>query len=102
MGHDLAEALRTALTAAGAGSRERQAAASRVFRGWRTDEAERRLRSLALSSYHSALRQVLDSHGRQWRWRSAGRMCAACRAAAEAGHQLPPVHRDCDCTIVPA
>lgn len=101
MGQDLADALRSALDNAGPGSRERQAAVSRVFRGWRTDEAERRLRHLALSSYHHSLRTVLDDHGREWKWESAGRLCATCRAAAEAGHQLPPVHRDCQCTIVP-
>lgn len=101
LGQDLADALRTALDNAGSGSRERLAAVSRVFRGWRTDEAERRLRHLALSSYHHSLRDVLDDHGREWKWQAAGRLCATCRAASEAGHQLPPVHRDCQCTIVP-
>jgi DivIVA domain-containing protein len=101
LGQDLAGALRAALDNAGPGSRERQAAVSRVFRGWRTDEAERRLRHLALSSYHHSLREVLEDHGRAWKWQAAGRLCATCRAASEAGHQLPPVHRDCQCTIVP-
>lgn len=101
LGQDLAGALRAALDNAGPGSRERQAAVSRVFRGWRTDEAERRLRHLALSAYHHSLREVLDDHGREWEWQAAGRLCATCRAASEAGHQLPPVHRDCQCTIVP-
>ncbi|HSJ35899.1 MAG TPA: DivIVA domain-containing protein [Acidimicrobiia bacterium] len=101
MGQHLADAIQSALGSAGPGSRERQAAVSRVFRGWRTDEAERRLRHLALSSYHHSLRAVLDDHQRQWHWKAAGRLCATCRAASEAGHQLPPVHRDCQCTIVP-
>lgn len=101
VGQDLANGLRSALENAGPGSRERQAAVSRVFRGWRTDEAERRLRHLALSSYHHSLRTVLDDRGREWKWESPGRLCATCRAAAESGHQLPPVHRDCQCTIVP-
>lgn len=101
MGQNLADALQSALGSAGSGSRERQAAASRVFRGWRTDEAERRLRHLALSSYHHSLRAVLEDHQRGWHWKAAGRLCATCRAASEAGLQLPPVHRDCQCTIVP-
>jgi DivIVA domain-containing protein len=100
LGHDLARALTAAVEGAGSGARERQAAASRVFRGWRTDEAERRLRLLAHSAYHHTLRAVLDQHERQWKWQAAGRLCATCRAAAEAG-ELPPAHRDCNCTIVP-
>lgn len=100
LGHDLARALSAAVEGAGSGARERQAAASRVFRGWRTDEAERRLRLLAHSAYHYTLRTVLDQHQREWTWRAAGRLCATCRAAAEAG-ELPPAHRDCNCTIVP-
>lgn len=101
LGRDLAQALTAAVEGAGPGARERQAAASRVFRGWRTDEAERRLRLLAHSSYHYTLRTVLDQHDREWKWQAAGRLCATCRAAAEAG-ELPPAHRDCNCTIVPA
>lgn len=100
LGHDLAQALTAAVEGAGSGARERQAAASRVFRGWRTDEAERRLLLLAHSAYHETLRTVLDQHQREWTWRAAGRLCATCRAAAEAG-ELPPAHRDCNCTIVP-
>ncbi|MFO7292305.1 MAG: DivIVA domain-containing protein [Actinomycetes bacterium] len=101
VGVELAEALVAALESAGSGSRERQAAASRVFRGWRTDEAERRVRAYALASYHHALRQALEQQERAWQWLPAGRLCPACRRAAEEGGSVPPAHRDCSCTIVP-
>lgn len=47
----LAKAVEGALDDAGDGQRARQAAASRVFRVWRTDEAERRIRELAIRAY---------------------------------------------------
>ena len=101
VGVELAEALVAALESAGAGSRERQAAASRVFRGWRTDEAERRIRAYALASYHHALRHALEQQDRAWTWLPSGRLCPVCRRAAEEGGAVPPAHRDCGCTIVP-
>jgi DivIVA domain-containing protein len=54
---DLAEAVSQALTKAGDGQRERQSAASRVFRVWRTDEAERRVRDIALKAYEIGLEE---------------------------------------------
>jgi hypothetical protein len=48
---DLAVAVSGALEKAGTGPRERQSAASRVFRVWRSDEAERRIRDIALRGY---------------------------------------------------
>lgn len=98
---DLTAAVAVAVHSAGAGSRERQAAASRVFRGWRTDEAERRIRAFALTSYHEALRHALENQDHSWRWISSGRLCPVCRSAAEAATDVPPAHRDCSCTIVP-
>lgn len=100
MGTDLAQALRSSLQTSGEGSRERSAAASRIFRGWRTDEAERRIRSMALASYHGALRAALERNERDWDWVPSGRLCPTCRAAADAGETVPPAHRDCSCTIV--
>lgn len=47
----LSSAVTKALEEAGVGQRERQAAASRVFRVWRTDEAERRVREMAIRAY---------------------------------------------------
>lgn len=52
---DLAEAVGRALEKAGDGQRERQSAASRVFRVWRSDEAERRVRDIALKGYEAGL-----------------------------------------------
>ncbi|MFP3915209.1 MAG: DivIVA domain-containing protein [Actinomycetota bacterium] len=101
-GQALVEALEGALEDAGDGARERQSAVSRVFRGWRTDEAERRVRDVALLAYHSALRQALESRGRSWHWTAYGRMCSTCQKAAESQETVPPAHRDCQCTIVPA
>jgi DivIVA domain-containing protein len=52
---DLAAAVGAALDGAGEGSRERQSAVSKVFRVWRSDEAERRLRDLALLGYETGI-----------------------------------------------
>lgn len=51
----LASAVTTALGKAGDGPRERQSAASRVFRVWRSDEAERRIRDIALLAYEEGI-----------------------------------------------
>lgn len=52
---DLTSAVSAGLEKAGDGARERQAAASRVFRVWRSDEAERRIRDIALRGYEAGL-----------------------------------------------
>lgn len=52
---DLASAVTTAIDNAGNGTRERQSAASRVFRVWRSDEAERRIRDIALAAYENGI-----------------------------------------------
>lgn len=52
---DLARAVVDALDKAGDGPRERQSAASRVFRVWRSDEAERRIRDIALLGYETGI-----------------------------------------------
>jgi DivIVA domain-containing protein len=99
-GEDLAEAVSNALIQAGDGQRERQSATSRVFRGWRTDEAERRVRELALTGYH---RGLTDSMGEEaaLEWVANGTPCSACRAASsDPGSHLPPVHAGCECTLV--
>ncbi len=83
---------------------------SRVFRTWRTDEAERRVADLAGDSYHRGLATSLDGGVRVT---LAGRGCATCRAAAEsseptaaagngaATESTPPLHPGCTCTLVP-
>lgn len=52
---DLASAVTGALEKAGEGPRERQSAASRVFRVWRSDEAERRIRDIAIRGYEAGI-----------------------------------------------
>ena len=99
-GDDLAGAVSSALIDAGDGQREKQSATSRVFRGWRTDEVERRVRQLALVGYHRGLvDSVGDENGLQWV--ASGTPCSACRGAAAAPEShLPPVHAGCECTLV--
>jgi hypothetical protein len=96
----LAESVSEALIDAGDGQRERQSATSRVFRAWRTDQAERRIRDLALSGYHQGIAGSVGSRS-EVRWVPAGTPCSACREAAEdPRNSLPPVHAGCACTIV--
>ncbi len=95
----LVDALKSELITAGDGQRERQSGASRVFRAWRTDEAERRIRHLALRAYHSGL--VGSAAGRTVEWVASGTPCSACReAASNPANNLPPVHAGCECAIV--
>lgn len=97
-GEDLAGAVSHALIDAGDGQREKQSATSRVFRGWRTDEAERRVRELALVGYHRGL--VEAAGGNDLEWVPSGTPCSACRAAAsEPASNLPPIHHGCECSL---
>ncbi|MGH8872757.1 MAG: DivIVA domain-containing protein [Acidimicrobiia bacterium] len=98
-GDDLAGAVSNALIDAGDGQREKQSATSRIFRGWRTDEAERRVRELALFGYH---RGFVESVGEEndLEWVPSGIPCSACRAAAsDPESHLPPIHHGCECTL---
>jgi hypothetical protein len=81
------------------GVRQFSSTVSRIFRTWRTDEAERRVMDLALVSYHDGLTKTLSG---AVGYVVSGRGCATCRGAAEeAGHALPPLHPGCGCTIAP-
>lgn len=51
----LGEAVAAALDETGEGQRERQSAASRVYRVWRTDEVARRIHELAIHAYEQAV-----------------------------------------------
>lgn len=97
-GADLASSLESELGSSGDGQRERQSAASRVFRGWRTDESERRIRELALRGYH---RGLIDSgKGFATTWVPAGTPCTSCKIAAkDPASNLPPVHTGCECSV---
>jgi hypothetical protein len=99
-GRALASAIDGALGGAGEGLRDRQSAASRVFRGWRTDEAERRIRELAFRGYHrGVMESVADEAAVEWV--SSGVPCTACRdAASDPSANVPPIHAGCGCTLV--
>ena len=57
----LARAVTAALDESGGGQRERQTAASRVYRVWRTDEGERRVRELAMEAYQIGMERSLPA-----------------------------------------
>lgn len=97
----IADALESELEASGDGQRERQSAASRVFRAWRTDEAERRVREVALSGFHEGLATSVGD--RPLQWVASGTPCSACKDAAQnPSENLPPVHHGCECSVVVA
>lgn len=82
-------------------------ALSRVYRLWRTDEAERRLRFLAGRSYHRGLIEGLRRAGvEKYRLEVAGG-CTECAMLAPkvfAADEVPlvPVDTNCRCIVLPA
>lgn len=97
-GTDLVQSLKEQLSSLSDGQRERQSAASKVFRAWRTDEAERRVRALALTGFHRGFAE--SAAGRKVDWIASGTPCSACRqAATDPVAALPPVHPGCECTL---
>jgi DivIVA domain-containing protein len=110
----IGDGVRAALDGAGEGPRRRAAAISRVYRAWRVDEAERRVRALAVGVYHDSLLEAFRREGiTAVRWVLSGRGCVTCRAMVEAGPvepgmlfageaRRPPAHTSCGCTLVPA
>ena len=92
---------------AGLSEKELAAAAARVYRTWRIDEAERRLRFLAGRAYHHGLMSGLAEAGvGEYRIEVNGG-CGECGALAEgvmARDQVPmvPVHSECRCLVIPA
>ncbi len=97
---------------AGAGTREVAASVSKVFRAWRTDEAERRVRTLAYEAYHRGLLAGLAALGVDHvEVVSAGLSCGRCPAgmgpwspggSPPKGTVVPPAEPSCGCTVVPA
>lgn len=100
-------------TASVDGPRQLSASVSKTYRVWRTDEAERRVRGYARSSYHRGVSRALATvDASRMIWHVAGRGCPECRTIAEHGavnpgngfgddHIVPPAHDECACTIVP-
>jgi hypothetical protein len=93
------------------GSWEMASAASRVFRVWRTDEAERRVRHHARDAYHRGISKALRVAGIESMLVGVGgRKCADCRIVSESGPHatggdfngaMPPLHDGCACTVIP-
>ena len=98
----------------GHGPRQLAASLSRVYRFWRTDEAERKIHDMASRAYHGGIVDGSAAAGRSAsQWMVGDRGCATCREAAAAGAvplgsafedavTAPPAHDGCDCTLVPA
>ena len=92
---------------AGETTREVTKALSRVYRLWRTDEAERRLRFLAGRSYHRGLVHGLSSAGVEKYRLEVNGGCAECSlltAKVFTADEIPlvPADTDCRCVIRPA
>ena len=91
---------------AGHGARDLGTAVSRVYRVWRTDEAERRMRHLAGRAYHGGLLHAFAEAQVAVRMEVHG-SCAECAKVGADGISSAdvdtlPVHDECRCTIVPA
>ncbi|MDH3307299.1 MAG: DivIVA domain-containing protein [Acidimicrobiia bacterium] len=95
------------------GPRAASAALSRAYRGWRTDEAERRVRAAARGAFHKGMARALAiAKAPALFWSVSGRGCPDCREMVEHGPVppergfgpdgvLPPLHDGCACTVVP-
>ena len=91
----------TAVTEGNRGARAVSAGVSRVYRAWRNDLAERRLRDIGAAAFTRGL--VSSASGNyEVTWVIGGRGCSECRAAAESGaiDPGPPLHQGCSCALV--
>jgi cell division septum initiation protein DivIVA len=114
MASDLAGQVKAAVAGgSGAGPLEVAAAVARVFRAWRSDEAERWVRAVAYAAYHDSLLAGLAVSGvGSVAPVAAGLLCAECPAGRgeawdpaghpPAGTRRPPARPDCICTVAPA
>lgn len=103
LGSKLAEQLQAVMELASDQSgRELAVSVSRVFRGWRTDEAERRVSDMAATAYHRGMVATFATQGVTATLEVSGRGCLRCREAAESGLEVvPPLHPGCSCSLVP-
>ena len=92
------------------GARQISAAVSRVFRAWRTDEAERRVRRAGYRAYHEGLLGAFPDLGvARVICIAPGRPCGFCPAGSGVSWApgqpppapLPPAAPSCDATLVP-
>ncbi len=96
----------------GAGNREIASALSRVFRSWRTDEAERRVQFASRAAYHVGVTAALADLGvADLEVITSGRPCLECPAnkgpwaiadGLPSGTVMPPSRIECACAIVPS
>ena len=96
----------------GAGHRETGSSLSRVFRSWRTDDAERRVQFASRAAYHAGLTAALAELGtKDVAVVVSGRPCPECpdnrgpwtiSDGPPAGTTFPPARLECACTIVPS
>jgi len=96
---------------AGAGKRETASSLSRVFRAWRTDDAERRVRFLSRTAYHGGvLAALLEMDCERVLVSPSGSSCVdhgegtgpwQIPDGPPAGTLVPPASLECSCTIVP-
>jgi DivIVA domain-containing protein len=96
---------------AGAGKRELSSSLSRVFRAWRTDDAERRIRMLSRRAYHRGLLAALDAAGCvEVHIVLLDRSCVdhsdtsapwPIATGPPAGVLIPPASLECSCTVIP-
>jgi len=103
LGSKLAEQLQTVMeSATDQSGRDLAVSVSRVFRGWRTDEAERRVSDMAATAYHRGMVATFATQGVTAALEVSGRGCLRCREAAESGLEVvPPLHPGCGCSLVP-
>ena len=96
----------------GAGHRETGSSLSRVFRSWRTDDAERRVQFASRAAYHKGLTAALAELGsKDVTVVVSGRPCPECpenkgpwtiSEGVPRGTTMPPARLECACTIVPS
>lgn len=112
MAQDLASQVRNAVSSSADGPTEAAASVGRVFRAWRTDQAERWVRTVTYSAYHDALLAGLARGGVALvRAVAHGAPCQGCPGPARLewapgadppnGTGVPPVEVDCLCTFEP-
>jgi len=96
----------------GAGHRETASSLSRVFRAWRTDDAERRVQFASRAAYHHGMVAALADLGvTSLAVEPSGRPCRECPAekgpwaiadGPPSGTVLPPARLECACAIIPS